>query len=213
MKIEYFGHSCFRVTSEAGVSWLCDPYTQVGYELPSSLRAEIVTVSHGHFDHNYVDGVQGSKCIVHSAGEFSACGVQGRGIPCFHDDKNGALRGNNLIFKVIIDGVTFCHFGDLGEPCNHALIERIGGVNVLMLPVGGTYTIDAEQAKQYVEILQPNLIVPMHYKPQDGTIDITDASPFLSAFDKKNIQSVGSAVNLSADDIVKVRNKILYMEK
>lgn len=213
MKIEYFGHSCFRVTSDNGVSWLCDPYTQVGYELPPQLHADVVTISHGHFDHNYIDGVQGIKNIVQMQGEFSAHGIHGCGIPCFHDDKNGALRGENIIFKVVIDGISFCHFGDLGEPCNDSLIEKIGNINVLMLPVGGTYTIDAAQAKRYVEILQPNVIIPMHYKPLDGIINITDAAHFLRQFDKKNIQCVGRAVVLQAKDIVEVHKKILYMEK
>ncbi len=213
MKIEYFGHSCFRVTAQNGTSWVCDPYTKVGYELPFALLADIVTVSHGHFDHNYVTGVQGVQRIFDATDSFSYNGVVGYAINSFHDDKKGALRGENLIFMLDIDGVTFCHLGDLGEPCSEALIRAIGKVHVLMLPVGGTYTIDAMQAKAYVDALRPNVIIPMHYKTLDSIIDITDADAFLTAFDKHNIERVGKKINITAKEIAQCNKKILYMEK
>ena len=213
MKSDYFGHSCFRVTAENGTSWVCDPYTQVGYELLANLQADIVTVSHGHFDHNYVAGVQGVQRVFTSGNNFSFNGLVGYAIKSYHDDRKGALRGENLIFKVDIDGVTFCHLGDLGEPCSAALIGNIGKVHVLMLPVGGTYTIDSAQAKAYVDALQPNVIIPMHYKPLDGTINITDASAFLNAFDKQNVENAGKEIIITTKEIAQSNKKILYMEK
>lgn len=213
MKIEYFGHSCFRVTSENGVRWVSDPYTQVGYELPKDFFADFVTVSHGHFDHNYVDGVKDIKHIFNTIEDFSYNGAQGSVIKCFHDDKKGALRGENLIFKVDIDGVIFCHLGDLGELCSDALINKIGKVNVLMVPIGGRYTIDAKQAKEYINALQPNVIIPMHYKPMDGTINITDATDFLNSIDKKHLQYVGKELTIDKHTLLSEKLKVLYMEK
>ena len=118
-----------------------------------------------------------------------------------------------MIFKVTIDGVVFCHFGDLGEPINLALVEKIGKADVLMLPIGGTYTIDWVQAKRYADLLRPHIILPMHYKPLDGTIDIMDASNFLHAFDAQSIRKVEKMLTIDTNEILDKSMQILYMEK
>jgi L-ascorbate metabolism protein UlaG (beta-lactamase superfamily) len=210
MKIEYLGHSCFRITDEKGVSLLTDPYSGVGYELPPRLCADILTVSHGHFDHNATHLVKAEK-VINAVGMYETNGVKVVGIPSYHDEKYGALRGENIVFKWEMDGLTICHFGDLGEPCNASLVEKIGKTDILLIPVGGRYTIDAKGAKQFVDAIAPNIVIPMHYKPADGTIDITDAEEFLGFFD--GVLRVGDApVHITADEVTKGR-KIIFMER
>ena len=182
MKIEYFGHACFKITDNNGVSLVTDPYTRIGYELPDGLTADIVTVSHLHFDHNYIDGVSGNPQMITDIQPKKVKGIEIEGILSWHDNKNGLLRGENRIFKIKADGVTLCHMGDLGEECNPTLVEKIGKIDILCIPIGGKYTIDALQAKEYIEAIQPKTVIPMHYKVTDCTIDITDEQAFLRLF-------------------------------
>ena len=182
MVIEYFGHSCFRVTNAKGISWLSDPYTKVGYELPQNLTADFVTVSHAHFDHNAVHKVECDK-VFDTLGTFAWKDVALRGVVTDHDEKGGTLRGKNIVYIVEMDGITLCHLGDIGQDIDETFLKALGKVDVLMLPIGGPYTIDATTAKAYVDAIAPKIVLPMHYKPLDGNIDITTEQPFLSLFD------------------------------
>ncbi len=212
MKIEYFGHSCFRLTSKSGVRVLTDPYTRVGYELPQGLQADIITVSHGHFDHNYTQGVGGQPTIVDKAGHYTVQGVEINGEESFHDDKKGALRGKNILFKITVDGITFCHFGDLGEEYGAELAKKLGG-EVWLIPIGGTYTIDAERAKDYIEKLSPKLVIPMHYRPADGSLDIALADGFLKQIPWEITECRNGEYSLQNTDLTKEETQILYMER
>lgn len=208
MKIRYLGHSCFELTSKKGVKIITDPYTRVGYELPSPLTADIITVSHAHFDHNYTQAIS-DGCIVSGLGVTEIDGVKIEGIESFHDEKKGMLRGKNIVYKITMDGIRVCHLGDLGEPCNPALVDKIGAVDVLLLPVGGTYTIDAIGAKAYADALQPKTVIPMHYKPSDGALDIDGIQTFLSLYPQEKI-IVAVDGNAEIDEST---NGILYMER
>ncbi len=179
MQIEYFGHSCFLITDSSGVRILTDPYTGVGYELPKGISADIVTVSHGHFDHNYIKGVSGEVSVISAIGKTEEKGVVFEGISTAHDPVGGALRGKNTVYKITVDGMTVCHLGDIGEKCSVDIAERIGKVDVLLVPIGGNYTIDANAAWEYVRMIAPSVVIPMHFRPSDGTIDITDEREFL----------------------------------
>ena len=181
MKIQYLGHSCFKLTANSGVSIITDPYTKVGYELPKDLTATVVTASHAHFDHNYTSAVRCERVITET-GVYSVKDVKITGLDSWHDEKKGALRGNNVIFIFEIDGMKVCHFGDLGEPISTELIKKIGDADVLLLPVGGTYTIDATQAKEYIAQIAPKAVIPMHFKPMDGKLDISPLSAFTNLF-------------------------------
>ena len=212
MKIRYLGHSCFQLIAEDGTCILTDPYTNVGYELPKGLWADVVTVSHGHFDHNCVQAVQ-SGAVIAKTGEYRYKNVKIVGIDSWHDEKQGTLRGGNIIYKIKIDGITVCHLGDLGEPCSAELIEKIGSVDVLLLPVGGTYTVDAEEAKAYADAIAPKKIIPMHYKPMDGTIDITAATPFLALYNEDEIARVPSGETAITSETIGDGKQIIYMER
>ena len=210
MKIAYLGHSCFKITSMLGTSIITDPYTGVGYELPIGLTADVVTASHSHFDHNYTQAIQ-TDVVISTCGSHRVKDVQVIGIPSWHDEKNGALRGENIIFKFLVDGLTVCHLGDLGENVSTELIGRIGAVDVLLLPVGGTYTINALQAKALAEQLAPKIVIPMHFKG-DGKLDICDISVFLKQFPSTSIISGGTEYVIDTLDLVKT-TQIVHLER
>ncbi len=177
MKITYLGHSCFLFISETGKRIVTDPYGEVGFAM-LRVRADVVTVSHSHYDHCNVGAVEGAPVVLREAGDYGDI----RAIACFHDEAKGAKRGKNLIFKYRIDGIDVCHLGDLGERCTPELVRAISPVQVLLIPVGGTYTIDARMAKEYVDALRPAVVIPMHYKTKGLTIGIAGAEEFLSYF-------------------------------
>ncbi len=208
MKIEYFGHSCFAITAKNGFAVLTDPYRGVGYEMPSGLCADVVTVSHGHFDHNYVDVVRAKKVLT-VIDNYRINGVEIYGVPCYHDPKKGALRGENIAFIIKMDGVTLCHLGDVGEECSPALVEKIGKVDILLIPVGGTYTVDAVGAKKYIDAIAPRAVLPMHYRPQDGSLDITGIQPFLALYKGGSILHLPNGVLEDAEKA----SGVIYLER
>lgn len=184
MKIQWLGHSCFRLTESTGNSVITDPFkpSAVGYGMAYT-GADAVTVSHGHSDHNFVEGVKGSPVVIDTVGNHDFKGISAYGVLSYHDDEDGKKRGENIIYKFSLDGVTVCHLGDIGESCSPELIEQLFPVNVLLLPVGGTYTVDAEQAKEYVERIMPDVVIPMHYKTKHCEMDIDRLDAFLRLFD------------------------------
>jgi len=214
MRIIYLGHSCFSIESNAGTKIVTDPYTKVGYELPKGIQADIVLVSHGHFDHNYMQAIEGNPVVFKEAGKYITKDIPIVGVDSWHDPKQGALRGHNVIFKFIVDGVTLCHFGDLGEAYSEELAEKIAGADVWLLPIGGTYTIDAAQALEYVKKLKPKAVIPMHYRPKDGCLDIAGAESFLSLVKDFSVISCKNGVyTLEKADLKVGETQIIYMER
>lgn len=212
MKITYLGHSCFKITTANGTVVITDPYKGVGYELPCGLTADVVTVSHEHFDHNNTNSID-TACVIDGVQAREINGVRITGVKTFHDEKNGALRGENIVYKIVADGICVCHLGDLGEKCSKVLVEKIGKVDVLLIPVGGTYTIDAIEAKKYADAINARVVIPMHYKPEDGTIDITNAKAFLSLFDGVDYSYENGEADLSSIDFSYNERKIIYLER
>ncbi|MCS7216494.1 MAG: MBL fold metallo-hydrolase [Candidatus Bipolaricaulota bacterium] len=167
MKILWYGHACFRITSADGTVIVTDPYdASVPYKAPEG-PAHIVTVSHDHFDHNAVDRVKGSPEVLRGVGEWTIRGVQIRGIAAYHDPKGGKERGRNVIFKLVVDRVVLAHFGDLGHPLTAEQLKPLEDVQVALLPVGGFYTVGPKEAKEVVQAL-PNVrvVIPMHYRTE-----------------------------------------------
>lgn len=214
MKIQYLGHSSFLLTSKKGTKIVTDPYGEVGFSMPC-IEADAVTVSHRHYDHCNVGAVS-APLMLSEAGEYSVADISVSAVERFHDEAHGAKRGKNLIFRFLIDGLRVCHLGDLGEPCSPGTVQAIGPADVLLIPVGGNYTIDARTAKEYVGLVKPSVVIPMHYKTAGLTIDISSADGFLGLFtSEKDVQIVrgGNSVTLSRSDLGSSKTKILVLER
>lgn len=164
MDIYYLGHSSFRLRTSLGIV-VTDPFDpkMVGLRY-SGVEGDIVTVSHDHPDHNQYQFVKGARKVVAGPGEYEIAGISIIGIPSFHDDKKGELRGKNTIYVIEAEGLRVCHLGDLGHLLDEPKIEEIGQVDVLMVPVGGEFTLGSKEAAQVVMDIEPKIILPMHYK-------------------------------------------------
>ena len=196
MKIEWLGHSAFRLEESTGTVVVTDPYDAsiVGHDMPMT-KADIVTISHNHGDHNAVSRVTGDPVVLDEIGAYEIEGVHIASLKSYHDKKKGAKRGENRVFTFGMDGVDICHMGDIGEECQLSFVEALGSVNVLLLPVGGKYTINAEEAKEYVDLIMPDIVIPMHYKTKDCELDIDKVDDFLKLFDDEDIVEVeGNAI-------------------
>lgn len=184
MKIKWLGHSCFKIKSEGGIRVLTDPFDDnVGYKLPS-VETDIVTTSHNHFDHNFVDCVKGNFEVVSKVGNFYVKDIPITGIHTFHDGEMGGKRGDNIVYVFEMDGIRVCHLGDLGHTLSPAQIEMISRVDVLLIPVGGVYTITTEEAVEVVKQLNPGIVIPMHFCTPSLKFDLGSVDDFLEKMGK-----------------------------
>ena len=191
MKIKWYGHSCFMLTADNGARFLTDPCDpSVGYTL-KNIETDAVTISHAHHDHSYLEAVLGEPEVYQTVGEYQYLGVKIRAVPAFHDGEAGALRGENLIFVFEIDGLTVAHLGDLGHLPDERLISEIGLVDVLLAPIGGVYTLDAEGAQATADLLKPKVLIPMHYKTRACTLDVGGVDRLLSQAQDCRIHKLG----------------------
>jgi L-ascorbate metabolism protein UlaG (beta-lactamase superfamily) len=186
MEIAWYGHACFRLRDK-GATVVTDPYDQsIGYTLPK-IHADIVTVSHNHADHNCVSGIKGAPKVVDGPGEYEIKGVFITGIATFHDRKKGAQRGRNTVFLLEFNGLTICHLGDLGHVPTQAQVEALSDVDVLLIPVGGVSTIGAPQAAEVISLLEPKIVIPMHYKTKALALKLTSVNRFLQEMGLKKL--------------------------
>lgn len=170
MTITYHGHSTFKLKGKRGTV-VTDPYNKsVGFELPT-MSADIVTVSHEHDDHNNADAVRGTSrrdqpFVIRKPGEYEVGGISVFGVGAYHDSHKGEERGASTIYTILLDELRVCHLGDLGHELTQQHIDAIGVVDVLLIPVGGKYTITAGQAVKVIRSLEPSIVIPMHYKTE-----------------------------------------------
>jgi L-ascorbate metabolism protein UlaG (beta-lactamase superfamily) len=182
VKISWLGHSCFKIEDDSGKVVVTDPFDEsVGYPLPK-VRADVVAVSHDHRDHNNLKALKGDPVVVRGPGRRSAAGIEFQGIASYHDEKRGALRGKNTIFCFEMDDVRICHLGDLGHQLGEKEIATLGEVDVLMIPVGGNFTLDGEGAKKVIGQIKTRIVMPMHFKTSavPPSFGIYPADDFLS---------------------------------
>lgn len=164
MEITYFGHSCFKIKTKTATV-ITDPYDpeMVGFKYPKEM-ADIVTISHGHQDHNFLERIDGSPFVVNGPGEYEVKDVSIFGIGSYHDAKDGAERGENTIYLIEAEGLRLCHLGDLGRKITTAEEEEINGVDILFVPVGGFFTIGPAEAVEVIRAIEPKMVMPMHFK-------------------------------------------------
>ena len=167
MDISYLGHSSFKIKGKTATV-LNDPFdpSMVGIKFPKT-EADIVTVSHHHADHNQLERVEGVKKVISGPGEYEVMGVSFIGIASFHDSDKGENRGKNTIFVLEMDGLRLAHLGDLGEKLSQSQLEEIGDIDVLMIPVGGFFTIGPREASEIIQEIEPYFVIPMHYNCPD----------------------------------------------
>lgn len=210
MKIKWLGHASFLLTSDDGTRVVNDPYGPVeglDYD-PIDEAAEIVTVSHGHGDHNNVAAVKGNPEVVEGAGIKLVKGIEFTGVRTSHDAAKGSQRGTNTIFCFALDGVRVCHLGDLGHSLSEADVARIGAVDVLLIPVGGHFTIDHVVATQTCDTLSPRVVVPMHFKNDKCAYPIADVEPFLRG--RPNFRRANdSEIELSTNQLPQATETVL----
>ena len=212
MKFTWITHSCFKIRLESGLELLFDPFNnEIGYE-PIDLTTDILFVSHQHFDHNYVECVKGDYVLMDKPGEYQVKDVKITGFPSVHDHHGGANRGDNIIFKIEAEGMSIMHMGDVGCIPTAEEFEAFGHVDVLMIPVGGFYTVDANEALEICKRINPNIILPMHYKTLYLEMPIAPVFEFTDAAGKYFDRSRLGANNFSiTKDNLKKRTRIIVM--
>jgi L-ascorbate metabolism protein UlaG (beta-lactamase superfamily) len=184
VEITWYGHACFRLRSSEA-TLVTDPFDrEVGYPLPR-VRADIVTVSHGHGDHNYVQAVRGEPRVVEGPGEYEIKGVFITGIASYHDAQEGAQRGRNTIYLIEMEGMGICHLGDLGHIPDEDTLEILGDANILLIPVGGGFTMDGVQGAELVGLLNPEIVIPMHYQTEALKFQLQPVDGFLQELEVK----------------------------
>ena len=202
MLITYHGHSEFLLETEDGLRILTDPFDP---KVPFPYRetaADIVIISHEHHDHNHIEKVKGRPAVIRGVASFCpAPGVTVTGYPSFHDDHHGAQRGPNTIFAIEAEGLRIVHLGDLGAFPAEEVIAALKGADVLMVPVGGTYTLDAARAAAFTKQVNPRVIIPMHYKEGVKGLQVLDpAETFLNAL-APTLPSRQPLLRISKEDI------------
>ncbi len=184
MKIKYYGHAAFLITSDQGSKIILDPYEpgafggQLSYGKIKD-QADIVLTSHDHADHNYTKDLPGKPQIIKGNGPKTAKEISIKGIATYHDPSQGNERGTNTIFTLRVDHIQICHLGDLGHPLSDKELAEIGPVDILLIPVGGFFTIDSEEATKVAGQIKPRILIPIHFKTEKCGFPIAPVEDFL----------------------------------
>ncbi len=226
MKITWLGHACFLVEDAKGTKVIADPFDvdpkyfadrglKFAYPRISGVQADLVMISHEHFDHNASGVVGGSPKIIREPGDFQVVGIPVRAVAGEHDMEGGRVRGSNLLLRWEMDGISFCHCGDFGQiALRPEQRDALGRVDILFVPVGGDPqkgpTVDAEGAKRLVEVLDPHLIFPMHYA--------TPAVNFLQPIDhflrlmNQVEEKQGTSVEVSPEQVLSLESTVFVLK-
>ena len=191
MKVKWYGHAAFLITSDEGTKIIIDPYEPEAFGGQLSYgkikdQADIVLTSHDHVDHNYTQDLPGTPQLVKGSGSKTVKGISMKGISTYHDPSKGSERGANTIFTIRINHIQLCHLGDLGHLLTDKELAEIGPVDILLIPVGGFFTIDPKEANRVAEQLKPRVLIPMHFKTEKCGFSIAPVEDFLKG--KTNIK-------------------------
>lgn len=201
MKIRWHGHACFEIGDRVTV--VTDPHDgkSIGIKPPQT-KADIALISHDHFDHNCIRVVQGRDTKVFDReGAFSKYDVKVWGVKAYHDDSLGSKRGEIVLFKFTIGGVNFCHLSDLGHVPENSIIQKLGSIDILFVPVGNVFTIGPRDAWRVIEIIKPKVAIPMHYRVGGLSLSIKPVDPFLKDADENSIVRVGNEIDFEKEDL------------
>ncbi|MFZ1948121.1 MAG: MBL fold metallo-hydrolase [bacterium] len=213
MRIKWLGHAAFVLTSQAGTRVLTDPYRSgafggaVGYR-PIGERVDVVTVSHDHEDHNCLDGLPEGYQTVTKPGSHTAAGLSITGVKTYHDCHQGKERGRNVVYVIEIDGIRVAHLGDLGHALCGEDAKALGRVDVLLVPVGGHFTMEPGEALSVVRALRPSVVIPMHYKTDVLDFPVKPVEDFLSLAGGHE-RPGASEVEIKKDDLGGQRTVVL----
>ncbi len=193
MKITWAGQSCFQIAisngKESSANIVIDPFSDIGLKEPR-FEADILLSSHNHSDHNNLKAIKGDPFVIDGSGEYEVKGVFIRGIDSFHDDKEGKERGKNTIYTIDSEDMRLCHLGDLGQKhLTDDQLEKIGNIDILMIPVGGVYTIDSSDAQKIIGQIEPKIVIPMHYELEGLKVKLDNVSKFLKAMGKNSVEA------------------------
>jgi L-ascorbate metabolism protein UlaG (beta-lactamase superfamily) len=215
MTIFWHGQSCFQIISSQGknnhVNIVIDPYSEdIGLKVPK-LEADILLITHGHHDHNNIKAVAGTPFLINGPGEYEIKEVFIQGIPAFHDSSSGKERGVNTIYTIEAEELRICHLGDLGQKeLTPEQIDKIGQVDILMIPVGGVYTISAKEAVKIMSQIEPNIIIPMHYQLPKLKLKLDGLDKFLKTMGIKKLDSLPK-LSIKKKDVLPEEAKIIVL--
>lgn len=195
MKIKWYGHAAFKITTDGNVTVIIDPYQPGAFGGALSYgkideSADIVLTSHDHDDHNYIKDIKGTYKHFNKAGVYHEKGLIIEALPCYHDPSQGKERGNNMIFVIEADGLRLAHMGDLGHTLTQDIVKKMGNIDIVLLPVGGFYTIDSDEATKVMGDMNPKITIPMHFKTEKCDFPIAGVDVFTSG--KKGVKTVNT---------------------
>ncbi|PJE69583.1 MAG: MBL fold metallo-hydrolase [Candidatus Staskawiczbacteria bacterium CG10_big_fil_rev_8_21_14_0_10_38_10] len=193
-KITWAGQSCFQINfssaKNGSINIVIDPFDETIGLKPPSFPADILLVTHDHHDHNNVKAVKGEPFVIKGPGEYEVKGVHINGILAFHDDQQGKEKGENVIYVIEAEDMKICHLGDLGQrQLTDEQLEKIGSVDILMIPVGGTFTISAKEAQKIISQIEPKIVIPMHYLLPKLKVKLDDVDKFSKVMGKNSMEA------------------------
>jgi len=211
MVITWYGQSCFKIQSGETVIFT-DPFDKEAGLTPPRGQAHIVTISHQHRDHNNVESLSGEPLVVDGPGEYETRGINIKGIFSYHDDEEGKKNGVNTIYIIEVEGIKICHLGDLGQKkLNEEQLQEINGVDILIIPVGGVWTIDGEVAADIISKIEPRIIIPMHYKIPNLSIKLEGVEAFLKEMGVGKKEAV-EKLTLKKKDLSQEETQVVVMK-
>lgn len=209
MKLTWYGHSCFLITTSNGKRILIDPFNQsIGYN-NNFPEPDIVTLTHNHFDHSFLDNISDNAEIINEIGVFKFDFIDIEGIKSFHDKCNGIKRGPNIIYIFTLENLKICHLGDLGHIPSKLILEKLDNIDILLIPVGGHITLNGKEAAKMSKLISPKYIIPIHYKTFRSSLYLDDAKHFLISM--KDIDKIKSNVLDISSLKFNSKNKVLFL--
>ncbi len=187
-----------------GLTVVTDPHDgkSIGIR-PPRLKADVVLISHDHYDHNAVRVIKGDHAeLSFKEGSFCVNGLQVDGHKTYHDDSEGTKRGTNIVYRFQLDDTVFCHLGDLGHTLSDEIMEKIGEIDVLFIPIGGVTTINSNEAKDIIDRIRPRIVVPMHYRISGLGLVLDNVETFLAGIPEELIYRVGNEIDFTRDDMI-----------